>query len=107
MWRGKAEGANFRRPWRPTARSLSGVAAVADARDLPGPGRDDDEVGVLGDGGVGSGDDADAREEGGSVLQVERLPAELVGERVDERIWERESRWVCDVWVRWGLGRGW
>jgi hypothetical protein len=102
MWRGKAEGANFRRPWRPTARSLSGVAAVAavaDARDLPGPGRDDDEVGVLGDGGVGSGDDADAREEGGSVLQVERLPAELVGERVDERIWERESRW--------GLGRGW
>jgi hypothetical protein len=65
MWRGKAEGANFRRPWRPTARSLSGVAAVADARDLPGPGRDDDEVGVPGDGGVCVGHDQGRTQRGG------------------------------------------
>jgi len=53
--------------------------------DLPRARSDDHEVRVLGDRGVGAGDDADAREERGGVLQVERLAAELVGERVDQR----------------------
>lgn len=52
--------------------------------DLTGTGGDDAEIGAGSDGGVDVGVDLGAGEEGGGVLEVEHLAAELVGVGVDE-----------------------
>jgi len=54
------------------------------AGDLAGAGGDDAEIGAGGDGRVGGGVDLGAGKEGGGVLEVEHLAAELVGVGVDE-----------------------
>lgn len=52
--------------------------------DLAGAGGDDAEIGAGGGGRVDGGVDLGAGEEGGGVLEVEHLAAELVGVGVDE-----------------------
>jgi len=52
--------------------------------DLAGAGGDDAEIGAGSDGRVSGGVDLGAGEEGGGVLEVEHLAAELVGVGIDE-----------------------
>lgn len=70
------------------------------ANDLSGAGGDYAEVGSDGDGVVDVSDDLGAREEGGGVLEVEHLAAELVGIGVDE------DELVGEVLGEDGLGDG-
>lgn len=70
------------------------------AGDLTGPGGDDAQIRSDGDGVIGGGMNLRAREEGGGVLEIEHLAAELIGLGVDE------DELVGEVLSEDGLGDG-